>query len=106
MQEIATFGNYRRNPVLRLNLSTMTNTTAAAEALFPFTESRQIDWKRWVRPACLVGVLMLLSLGMNADGGRRAPVTEGETAAKVGLAVAVFAMANVRRTPTPQVARR
>jgi hypothetical protein len=81
----------------------MTNNTSAGMNQF-LTGSNPTDGTErqagWLRGVVVVGVMTLLVLGMNPDGGRHIPVSALETNAKLILAVGGTAF---RGDPLPQL---
>jgi hypothetical protein len=89
----------------------MTNNTSAGMNQF-LTGSNPTDGTErqagWLRGVVVVGVMTLLVLGMNPDGGRHIPVSALETNAKLILAVGIGMVCAgrfmARRTPAMQTA--
>ena len=89
----------------------MTSNTSAAMNEFLTGSNPTSPTERqagWLRVVMVVGVMTLLVLGMNPDGGRHIPVSTLESNAKLILAVGIGMVCAgrfmARRTPAMQAA--
>jgi hypothetical protein len=89
----------------------MTSNTSAAMSEFLSGSNQAPQTERqdgWLRGIVVVGVMTLLVLGMNPDGGRHIPVSAFESNAKLILAVGIGMVCAgrfmARRTPAMQTA--